>query len=287
MIMKSIILSLLRSMNKNIYYVILILLFGLIACNESTVKTGDMTENSLDSIGNSETVKAVPDNTIPKYAQRIIDAYPVFDIKYEEGYLVFADGTKIRCDDGEEKSFVEMLDNCDIEDMFSMKYDTTATIPSYLNDCGRGRNEELFKKMYGNAESVARKNLVSVDWFGQKIPFSKINGASDQLKKVATEFQNMPQFHKYLTNASSFYWRKVRGANRQSAHSYGIAIDINTSYSNYWLWSNPRCSETDKLRYENKIPIEIVRVFEKYGFIWGGRWYHYDTMHFEYRPEFL
>ncbi|MEJ2663631.1 MAG: M15 family metallopeptidase, partial [Spirochaetia bacterium] len=27
--------------------------------------------------------------------------------------------------------------------------------------------------------------------------------------------------------------------------------------------------------------------FEKYGFIWGGKWYHYDTMHFEYRPELL
>ena len=26
---------------------------------------------------------------------------------------------------------------------------------------------------------------------------------------------------------------------------------------------------------------------EKHGFIWGGRWYHYDTMHFEYRPELL
>ena len=26
-------------------------------------------------------------------------------------------------------------------------------------------------------------------------------------------------------------------------------------------------------------------IFEKYGFVWGGRWYHYDTMHFEYRPE--
>lgn len=26
---------------------------------------------------------------------------------------------------------------------------------------------------------------------------------------------------------------------------------------------------------------------EKHGFIWGGCWYHYDTMHFEYRPELL
>jgi hypothetical protein len=26
-------------------------------------------------------------------------------------------------------------------------------------------------------------------------------------------------------------------------------------------------------------------VFEAERFIWGGKWYHYDTMHFEYRPE--
>lgn len=129
--------------------------------------------------------------------------------------------------------------------------------------------------------------MVNVDWFGQKIPFTKVNGASEQLGKVASELENLPQFHKYLTNASSFYWREVRGANRQSAHSYGIAIDISTSYSNYWLWSNPNCSETDKIQYANRIPMEIVKVFEKHGFIWGGKWYHYDTMHFEYRPEFF
>ena len=37
----------------------------------------------------------------------------------------------------------------------------------------------------------------------------------------------------------------------------------------------------------NQIPIQIVRIFEKHGFIWGGFWYHFDTMHFEYRPELL
>jgi hypothetical protein len=35
------------------------------------------------------------------------------------------------------------------------------------------------------------------------------------------------------------------------------------------------------------MPREIVDAFERHGFIWGGRWYHYDTMHFEYRPELL
>jgi hypothetical protein len=35
------------------------------------------------------------------------------------------------------------------------------------------------------------------------------------------------------------------------------------------------------------MPHEIVDIFERHGFIWGGKWYHYDTMHFEYRPELL
>ena len=225
--------------------------------------------------------------TIPVYVKKVIAAYPVFNIKYKDGGLYFPDGTLIVCDDGKKKTFTEKLDNCDIEDMFSMTYDTITTSPSFLNDCGRGRNEELFKKMYGSTELAVYKNLVPVEWFGKKIMFSKINGAAEQLKKVASELEKKYQFQKYLTNASTFYWRNVRGSSRLSAHSYGIAIDINTTYSNYWLWSNPNCHETDKIKYENRIPIEIVKVFEKYGFIWGGRWYHYDTMHFEFRPEFL
>ena len=227
------------------------------------------------------------DEAVPVAAQRVIDAYPAFKMRYRDNALYFEDGTKIVYDDGRKKSFEEKLDDCDIEDMFSMKYDRTSAVPSYLEDCGRGRNEELFKKMYGRTEGEVRKNLVSVNWFGQKIPFTKVNGAAEQLGKVTSELATLPQFRKYLTNASSFYWRKVRGANRQSAHSYGIAIDINTTYSNYWLWSNPNSSETDTLKYANRIPREIVEVFEKHSFIWGGRWYHYDTMHFEYRPEFL
>ena len=100
--------------------------------------------------------------------------------------------------------------------------------------------------------------------------------------------QRHPEYVKYMKQASTFYWRAVRGAQRQSAHSYGIAIDVNTSLSNYWLWSNPGAGELDDgLKYENRVPREVVRIFEQHGFIWGGRWYHYDTMHFEFRPEFI
>jgi hypothetical protein len=66
-------------------------------------------------------------------------------------------------------------------------------------------------------------------------------------------------------------------------HAYGAAIDLNTNYADYWRWSTDTRSPT----WKNRIPVEIVRVFERHGFIWGGHWYHFDTMHFEYRPELL
>jgi hypothetical protein len=31
-------------------------------------------------------------------------------------------------------------------------------------------------------------------------------------------------------------------------------------------------------------PQPIIEAFERHQFIWGGKWYHFDTMHFEYRP---
>lgn len=39
------------------------------------------------------------------------------------------------------------------------------------------------------------------------------------------------------------------------------------------------------MKYINTFEMKIVEIFERHGFIWGGRWYHFDTMHFEYRPE--
>ena len=227
----------------------------------------------------------ITQDTVPPYAARLLKAYPDQSMRYEANTIIFPDGTHIVADDGLEKDFVQRLDASDIEDMFSMSYDTIGD-PDYLADAGRSRCDPLFKKMYGSSEQEVRRHLVSVEWFGQKVSFTSVNGADKQLAKVAHEIATRyPQYKNYMKSCGTFYWRKVRGANRQSAHSYGIAIDINTAYSDYWLWKNGNVPETKKIGYTNRIPLEIVRVFEKYGFIWGGRWYHYDTMHFEYRPE--
>ncbi len=76
----------------------------------------------------------------------------------------------------------------------------------------------------------------------------------------------------------------IAGTDRPSVHGDGIAIDINVAWSDYWRNHQP---VGGKYPYKNRIPWEIVEIFEKHGFIWGGKWYHYDTMHFEYRPELL
>lgn len=214
-------------------------------------------------------------------------AYPDFIDKIVDDQVVFADGTTMPWDDGREKTFEQRLDDSDIEDMFFTRYDDRTTPPEYLSDPGRSRSESLFKKMYGSTPAEVQRNLVNVNWMGKNIRFTRVNGAADSLRKVIAELERRPHLKKYLPCSGTFYWRNVRGANRLSAHSYGIAIDIAVAGSDYWLWRNPRASETTRIKYANRIPAEIVDVFRRYGFIWGGAWYHYDTMHFEFRPEIL
>ena len=88
--------------------------------------------------------------------------------------------------------------------------------------------------------------------------------------------------------------RCIAGTPRLSVHTFRIAVDINPQYGGYWaLWAAPRhergagSAEADWADLQDRIAIEIVKVFEKHGFIWSGNWYHFDGMHFEYRPEFL
>lgn len=243
-----------------------------------------------DSAGTeiTETVSEVPKPSAYTPAQQaLIEAYPDFIEDIRENRIYFKDGSTMVYDDGKKKDFLTMLDNSDPEDMFFVKYQSKQSPPEYLADAGRSRSEELFKKMYGSSAGEVQKKLVKVPWFGSNVQFTSVNGASEQLKKVAEEIAQHPELKKWMDCSGTFYWRKVRGANRQSAHSYGMAIDIAVKNSDYWLWKNPKASETDKIKYANRIPHEIVEIFEKHGFIWGGAWYHYDTMHFEYRPEII
>jgi hypothetical protein len=186
-----------------------------------------------------------------------------------------------------------MLENASLKDQMSQEYgmgDDFENPPPENFEPGRIRNEEFFKKMYGMSSGAVNGKLVNITWMpktiGLNVIFTSVNDANVQLEAVSRELDNLPDnLKKYLTRlGGTFYWRVIAGTNRLSMHSFGIAIDINTDYSNYWQWDG---GKKGKIEYRNRIPMEIVKIFEKYGFIWGGKWYHYDTMHFEYRPELL
>src|ERR1700693_1248984 len=68
-----------------------------------------------------------------------------------------------------------------------------------------------------------------------------------------------------------------------SPPGYGTPIDLNLAFSDYWYWR----PHDGPIVYRSRMAEEIVTIFETHGFIWGGKWYHFDTMHFEYRPELL
>jgi hypothetical protein len=88
-----------------------------------------------------------------------------------------------------------------------------------------------------------------------------------------------------LKPGGGYNWRTIAGTSQISSHSFGSAFDIRPDFNYYW---RAHMKENGgHLIYRSNTPLPIVALFEKYGFIWGGRWYHYDSMHFEYRPELL
>ena len=218
----------------------------------------------------------------------LVRAYPDHLKGCKENRLIWKDGETMLYDDGRQnKSFDQLLNRPDLEDMFHYRYDRNfngglrkARQKNY--DPGRIRYEPFFRKMYGNTASQVQRHLTTIDWFGQKVRVTKINGVASQLLAVERELKRYPELRKYLVPiGGTFNWRHIAGTRRLSVHSFGAAIDINTKYSAYWRWSK------SGRRPLNRIPRKIVETFEKHGFIWGGKWYHYDTMHFEYRPEIL
>jgi D-alanyl-D-alanine carboxypeptidase len=230
---------------------------------------------------------------------RLLAAYPDQLQAIEGGTLIWRDGTRMPLDDGKGvKPLEALLGNADIEDMFAEPYPAGdgAAPPAKDSDPGRARNAAFFDKMYGDCRAGAvTPKLTRIVWLpgkkGQQLSVTTVNGVDKKLAAVSAELDKLPaSFDRYLVPSEGTYaCRVIAGTARISAHGHGIAIDISTKHAHYWRWvkAAPQEGSTGSIVYRNEIPMEIVRIFEAHGFIWGGKWHHYDTMHFEYRPELL
>ena len=86
-------------------------------------------------------------------------------------------------------------------------------------------------------------------------------------------------------NSSGFNYRVILGTDRLSNHSYGRAIDINTSTNPYNAIDGsilPKGAVYDVTEPGTFVAdSSAVGVFTSYGWTWGGSWTEPDWQHFE------
>jgi len=248
------------------------------------------------------------DGQIRLALDNLVAAYPSALAGHDGQVLRWRDGTVMPVSDGaERKTFPELLRHASIIDQFRIPYPRgpLEKPPAVDADPGRFRNTAFFTKMYGDCQmgevtprlaslawlpktlankTLANKTSANETW-GKSIRITSLNGVDEHLRAVSAEIDALPEKIKRAAYpiAGTYNCRAVADTGQPSPHSYGIAIDLNTAFSDYWYWR----PHDGPILYRNRMPEEIVTIFEKHGFIWGGKWYHFDTMHFEFRPELL
>jgi hypothetical protein len=242
---------------------------------------------------------------VPKYSPEEIStkrdllvlmmAYPGFIKGFEKDKnglisLIMKSGGKILYNDKKKKMFDEDMADADLQDSLSLPYPLTdyTKLAEGNSDPGRFRPYAFFNAIYGNGEKAIKANLTSVNLGSVKVKFNKSNGASAALKKVFDKLNSMiaaePDIKSSVYPLSgTFKYRYIAGTELLSMHSFGIAIDLHAK-------ENPSHNTISRKNGQKRIdtfPRGVVSAFEANGFIWGGKWAHFDIMHFEYRPEII
>lgn len=223
----------------------------------------------------------------------LVQAYPSALAGHDGTTLLWQDGTHMPASDSQpDKPIEQALHDGSILDQLRLPYPAGPTPPGWTpdSDPGRIRNKAFFDHMYGNCHlGETDRNLAHIAWlpatWGHTITVTRTNGIADRLKAISSEIEALPpDIRRHAYPAGAYACRAVADTHEPSMHAYAAAIDLNPQMADYWLW---RRGKNGTPTYANRMPPEIVEIFERHGFIWGGKWQHFDTMHFEYRPELL
>lgn len=145
-------------------------------------------------------------------------------------------------------------------------------------------------QLFGNPSNPkwAAEHLVYVDvpwvmFMGDlRITHVKVNKvAADSLKQIFTEIwaecgKDQKRIKKEGLDVFSGDWviRQARGLRIKSMHSFGLALDFNAPENELGNPEEKTLFKSDSL---------VVKIFEKRGWVWGGRWHwRRDAMHFQY-----
>jgi hypothetical protein len=154
--------------------------------------------------------------------------------------------------------------------------------------------------LYGGlTRGEIERRLVRVNFLGKNISVHRdiaasLERAGAAIRKAAAgegPASETAVFIASISQIGAYNWREIRGSQRMSYHSWGLAVDIQGANPEdravYWLWERSRNENWMLIppRQRWKPPDTVIRAFENEGYVWGGKWTFYDNMHFEYRPE--
>jgi len=115
----------------------------------------------------------------------------------------------------------------------------------------------------------------------------------EQILAAAKADPKVQEWISGINTLGGWSWRDIAQTQSRSFHAYGLAVDLLPKSfggrETYWLWAAQKKSDWWNVSYNGRYhpPAAVIKAFETYGFVWGGKWLFFDTMHFEYRPEIL
>ncbi|MDR0376568.1 MAG: M15 family metallopeptidase [Spirochaetaceae bacterium] len=137
-----------------------------------------------------------------------------------------------------------------------------------------------------------------IDFLGRQVQIHEdivapLGRVEARIQELAKDNGEIPDWLNKLASITGWNWRNVAGSASRSFHAYGAAVDLlmkaQPGMETYWQWTEAKGIDWRTVPAEKRQnpPAAVIRAFEDQGFIWGGRWSRYDTMHFEYHPELL
>lgn len=158
---------------------------------------------------------------------------------------------------------------------------------------------DVLETLFGRTEAEIRRHGRSATFLGHRVfvntlLLEPLEAVEHEIRDAARGDPAVAHWIDELDVVYSFASRSIAGSGSRSFHAWGMAVDLRpASYGGrhvYWRWSRAR----DRKGW-SRIPIgqrwapprAVVEAFERQGFVWGGKWFHFDAIHFEYRPEII
>lgn len=162
-----------------------------------------------------------------------------------------------------------------------------------------GYHVAFYDALYdGKTRRRIESHIKRFDYLGKRVSVHEsvvapLKRVEAKIRALAKKDAEVERFLASISSVEGYNWREISDSPTRSNHSWGIAVDIlprNWGKKNiYWNWVSYWNDRWMMIPTDRRWapPDAVIAAFEEEGFIWGGKWLLWDTMHFEYRPELL